>query len=159
MAKKTTTRKGHPRTRRAGGEQDTTTAVHATTADGLDIVLIDRLRVALLRDGDFWVAQGLEIDLAAQGNSLEEAQRQFERGLVLTLRENLRIYGKIDHVLRVAPSDVWEDLLSAKVLRARYSCVEAIKIRKSQQLPDIGELPSLPLPEYIDYYAPEDARA
>lgn len=157
MATKTTTRKARPRTRR-NEDRDATTAVHAQTEDGLDIVLIDRLRVALLRDGDFWVAQGLEIDLAAQGNTLEEAQRKFERGLVLTLRENLRIYGKIDHALRVAPAEVWQELLDARVLRARYSCVEAIDLRR-KQLPDEDEGHAMPLPAHIDYYLPELAPA
>jgi hypothetical protein len=37
------------------------------------------LSVVLLLDGDRWVAQCLDFDIAAQGQSIKEAQESFER--------------------------------------------------------------------------------
>ena len=37
------------------------------------------IRVVLLREGDFWVAQALEYDIAAQGRDIEGAKRAFLR--------------------------------------------------------------------------------
>ncbi len=42
-----------------------------------------KLRVLLLKDGEFWVAQCLEFDLAAQGSTIAEAQQSFVRTFVM----------------------------------------------------------------------------
>jgi len=118
------------------------TIVHAQTEDGTDIVKIDRLRVALMRDGNAWVAQGLEIDYAAEGDSIEEVKRQFQTGLMLTLRENVRVFGHIKNVLRAVPSDVWNTLLADSVLRQVHSQVSAYKVRQQLKSSEaVGEAP------------------
>jgi hypothetical protein len=108
----------------------TTTALHGKTSDGVDIVMIDKLRVALTRDGNAWVAQGLEIDYAAEGTSVEDAKEQFQTGLMLTLRENIRVFGHIKGVLRVVPQDVWYALMAENVLRQVHSQISAHKVSR-----------------------------
>src|SRR5579863_5371997 len=57
------------------------TAIHAKHSDGnRHIVGIGNLRVIIVPDGKLWFAQGLEIDYAVQGNSVEDAKRQLEAG-------------------------------------------------------------------------------
>lgn len=67
------------------------------------------LRVLLVQEGDVWYAQGLEIDYVAQGASLEGAQSAFERGLALTIREHLKLFGDIQRLLTPAPRAVWDE--------------------------------------------------
>lgn len=96
-----------------------TSALHASTTDGLNLVSIGNLRVIVKNDGDRWSAQGLEIDYAVDGGSLDDVTREFAHGLALTLDENLRIFGHIRNVLKIAPPDVWneffEDALHEKL--------------------------------------------
>ena len=102
--------------------KDTPTAVHAITHEGDHIVGIGDLRVVLLEEEGAWYAQGLELDYIAQGRSIEEAKENFERGLHVTVRENLRIHGTIRPLLVPAPSSVWSDWLDpgARTRRFRY---------------------------------------
>lgn len=72
---------------------------------------IGNLRVVLANHGDHWTAQGLEIDYCAVGTSLAEAQKRFEMGLSATISVNLKEYGTIEHMLRIAPVDVWQQFL------------------------------------------------
>ena len=131
----------------------TTTALHGKTANGVDIVMIDKLRVALTRDGNAWVAQGLEIDYAAEGSSVDEAKRQFETGLMLTLRENIRVFGHIKGVLRTVPQDVWNALMAENVLRQVHSQISAHKVgRLWKSLGGADARPMAPPVGAIDYY-------
>ncbi len=78
----------------------------------------------LLKTETFWYAQGLEIDYAAQGNSLEEVKERFSRGLTLTINEHLTIHGTIKHMLVPAPPDVWVEFIESKGhLKEKYSLV------------------------------------
>ena len=69
-------------------------------------------------DGERWSAQGLEIDYAVDGGSFEDVTNEFAHGLALTIDENLRVFGHIRNVLKVAPAQVWaeffEDTLQDK---------------------------------------------
>src|SRR5665213_1188256 len=97
-----------------------TLAVHLAHPDGEHhIVGIGNIRVILIPDGNRWFAQGLEIDYAAQGNSVSEAKKQFEDGLTATIEEHLRVYGNIDKVLRVAPNEAWQILYDNGAVRNR----------------------------------------
>ncbi|MGH8247905.1 MAG: hypothetical protein ACREUU_15905, partial [Gammaproteobacteria bacterium] len=87
------------------------TAFHGKAEDGTHVVGIGNLRVILFQEGDLWFAQGLEIDYASQGDSLEDVKKQFEDGLGATIEEHLRVYGNIDKILNVAPSEVWKEML------------------------------------------------
>ncbi|MBA5779545.1 hypothetical protein H2509_20635 [Stappia sp. F7233] len=45
------------------------------------------IRVVIFREGDHYIAQGLEVDLCAQGRDLEEAEKRFGVVLRAELRE------------------------------------------------------------------------
>ena len=96
-------------------------AIHLKAKDGENhVVGIGNLRVVIVPDGPFWFAQGLEIDYAVQGNTIEDAKKQFEDGLESTIEEHLRQHGNIRMLLNVAPNQVWNELLhdpSAKLTR------------------------------------------
>lgn len=86
-----------------------TVAIHLQHDDGEHhAVGIGNLRVIIHNDDGSYFAQGLEIDYAAQGDSVEEVKKNFEDGLHATLRQHLKMFGKIDGILRVAPQDVWQ---------------------------------------------------
>ena len=96
------------------------TAVQTSFKEGEPVVGIGNLRVLIVPDGKHWYAQGLEIDYGAQGDSIEDAQRNFERGLFSTIDLNLRINGNIDSLLRFAPSSVLREAKANKDSIKRY---------------------------------------
>ena len=93
-------------------------AVHATVhAGGEDvhhIVGLGNIRVIIVPDGAAFFAQGLEIDYAAQGSTVDETKRNFEIGLEDTIQHHLTIYGSIKALLQPAPASVWQELLPDK---------------------------------------------
>jgi hypothetical protein len=100
------------------------TAFHGKAKDGRDVVEVKNLRVIIVKDDDVWFGQGLEIDYAVQGSSPSDVKKKFERGLCATIHENLKAFGHIENMLRLAPQDVWNDLFynpSRKL--AEYSSV------------------------------------
>ena len=112
-----------------------TTAFHGKAEDGSDVVGIGNLKVVILQEGEVWFAQGLEIDYAAQGSDLEDVKKHFEDGLCATIHENLRVYGNIEKMLKVAPPSVWKDLyLNAKAIRKFYSQI-SVHSELQQALP------------------------
>jgi hypothetical protein len=87
-------------------------AFHGQSSDGSHhVVGIGNLRVVIVPDGDFWFAQGLEIDYAVQGSSEAEVKKNFEYGLQATVNAHLTIHGTIEGLLKVAPPDVWKEFL------------------------------------------------
>lgn len=100
--------------------QDTTTAVHAITHGGDHIVGIGDLRVVLVEEEGTWYAQGLELDYVSQGSSIDKAKKNFEHGLHVTIRENLRIHGTIKPLLVQAPESVWSDWLDPDARTKRF---------------------------------------
>lgn len=60
------------------------------------------IRVLVLRDGDIFVAQGLEYDIAAQGRSEDEAKRRLLIALKAELAE-ARERGEAEIALAPAP--------------------------------------------------------
>jgi hypothetical protein len=94
---------------RVKGNSPQTTAVHST--DGkTHIVGIGNLRVIICHESDAWFAQGLEIDYAASGHSVEEVKKNFEKGLKGTIDLNIKMHCDIEHFLKVAPQNVWREL-------------------------------------------------
>lgn len=104
-----------------------TTAWHAEDGTHMHhVVGIGNLRVILVPDGDFWFAQGLEIDYAAQGKSKPDAKRKFENGLLSTIQQHLKIHGSIEKLLKIAPPAVWKEFLYDPAGQANfYSQVSA----------------------------------
>jgi hypothetical protein len=106
-----------------------TVAFHEAKQDGTHVVGIGNLHVMIVPDGDCWFAQGIQIDYAAQGSTLEDAKVQFEDGLKATIHEHLRIYGNIEKMLRVAPNAVWQEFVFApRGARKLYSQISTHKI-------------------------------
>jgi len=97
-------------------------AVHATHKDGVHhLVGFGNIRVVIVPDGASFFAQGLEIDYAAQGSSIEEVKKHFEIGLEATIQQHLKIYGNIKSLLQPAPPAIWQELVPEKTaLHNRY---------------------------------------
>jgi hypothetical protein len=99
-------------------------AFHGETNDGTNVVGIGNLRVVILEDDGTWFAQGLEIDYAAQGDSLEGVKKNFEEGLCATIHLHLKTYSTIERLLKSAPSSVWKEMLYSELSGLqRYSQV------------------------------------
>lgn len=90
-------------------------ALHASDKDGVHhLVGFGNIRVIIIPDGAAYFAQGLEIDYAAQGSTVEEVKKNFEVGLEATIQQHLKIYGNIKGILQPAPPDVWQELVPEK---------------------------------------------
>ena len=56
-----------------------------------------------------WTAQGLEIDYGGEGTSYEDVRSRFERGLLGTAVEHMKLFGNVNKMIESAPDDVWRD--------------------------------------------------
>ena len=79
-----------------------------------DSFQIEGLRVVVWQNDDGWMAQGLEIDYAAGGVSIDDVMERFATGLALTLRENQKAFGTVDRVLKPAPEELWKPFLNGQ---------------------------------------------
>jgi len=61
------------------------------------------LTVVISRDGEQWFAQGVQIDYATSGTSMEDVQERFVRGLAKSITMNLLEFGTLDNFLRYTP--------------------------------------------------------
>jgi hypothetical protein len=102
-----------------------TEAVHAKDGDQ-HIFGVKALRVLLIKDEASWFAQGLEIDYAACGNSVEQVKKNFEDGLEKTVHEHLVMHGAIDKLLKIAPQEAWDEYFKAQTdcVKARYTAIQ-----------------------------------
>jgi len=66
--------------------------------------------VVIVKMRDYWFAQGLDIDYAVQGGSIEEVKERFQAGLIETVRAHLNRFGTLEHFLKPAPPEVREGL-------------------------------------------------
>lgn len=85
-----------------------------------------RIRVLLFQDGDFWCAQCLDHDLAAQADSRDDLENEFERVLI----EHLHISEELgqEPFLGLAPApDLFHQMYAkAKVLPPRKISVDPV---------------------------------
>ena len=88
-------------------------AVHLQPSSDIHATHINALRVLLVRDDGGWFAQGLELDYAASGHSVEDVKHRFVQGLGATIKEHLKTHGAIERLLKVSPQDVWDLWLNA----------------------------------------------
>jgi hypothetical protein len=90
------------------------TALHMPSPDGkVHVVVINALKVFIMKDGDSWFAQGLDIDYASQGASVDDAKKNFEDGLAGTIHQHLKAYNNLSKLLKPAPPEVWQETLYA----------------------------------------------
>lgn len=105
------------------------------------------LRVVVVRDGTQWFAQGVDVDYAASGVSIEDVKQRFALGLVKSLLLNLEETGSVDRFLKYPPRDEIERLEAgpdSKKLRLSVS---------SEPFPA-----NIPLPyDRIAFYEPQAA--
>jgi hypothetical protein len=59
----------------------------------------------IIPDGDMHFAQGLEIDYAAQGASLDDVKKAFEIGLEATIQAHLKEFGTLENLVVPAPAE------------------------------------------------------
>lgn len=112
------------------------------------LVGIGNLRVFILPDGPFWFAQGLEIDYGAQGDSIEDAKRNFEMGLEATIDMHLKLNGTIENLLEPAPPEV---------LREAVRELDSLQLYWQISAHEVGRQSQLALPfGGIDYWAPKE---
>jgi hypothetical protein len=78
------------------------------------LVKVGALRVLIHPDGDGWYAQGIEIDYAATGGSVDEVKHNFEIGLARTIDLHLERWGTVKNLLKFAPPSEWEELLGGQ---------------------------------------------
>jgi len=77
-------------------------------------VAIWNLSVLIVPDGEFWFAQGLEINYGAQGDTVEDAKQNFQNGLLATINQHLRVHGNIEKILRFAPPEILREAAKYK---------------------------------------------
>lgn len=75
------------------------------------VVTLLGLQVIIAPDGDQWVAQAMEIDYAAGGDSKEDVRQRFQDGLEATIGEHFKRFGGIDDLLTPPPASYWRDLV------------------------------------------------
>ncbi|OLE46680.1 MAG: hypothetical protein AUG46_08930 [Acidobacteria bacterium 13_1_20CM_3_58_11] len=104
-----------PQAKKAGSD-DSYKTLHVPSPDGqLHVVLVKALKVVILKDGDLWFAQGLDVDYASQGTSVDDAKQNFENGLAATIHQHLKAYGNLSKFLKPAPPNVWQETLYASL--------------------------------------------
>jgi hypothetical protein len=123
---------------RNGNEMPVKTKLRATTKSGakaahvanknVEGVAIWNLSVLIVPDEDFWFAQGLEIDYGAQGDTPEDAQVNFQAGLLATVCQHLRVHGNIERLLKFAPSEILIEAAKNKPLIKRFTQVSIHEI-------------------------------
>lgn len=115
-----------------------TEAIHAKKGDE-HLFGVKALHVLIIKDGDGWFAQGLEIDYASAGSSVAEAKKTFETGLEKTVHEHLIMHGGIEKLLKVAPQEAWEEYNKTQpdCLKTAYSAVQFHTV-KNKTLPFTG---------------------
>ena len=133
-----------------GAGKHGTKAAHIKLSDGAQAVGIGNLTVLIVRDGNFWVAQGIEIDYAAHGSTVEEAKTNFEEGLTLTIEQNLRVYQTIEKILCPAPSSVQLEALRLKDSVESYGQVSFHSAATVKQM-------GFPFYDTISYVGPKAA--
>jgi len=86
-------------------------AIHADIDGEHHLVGFGNLRVVIVEDDGSWFAQGIDIDYAAQGESIEEVKENFSRGLRATINQHLCSHSNIRNLLKGAPPEICQHLL------------------------------------------------
>ena len=117
-----------------------TRAIHLED-NGHSAVMVWNLSVLIVPDDKFWFAQGLEINYGAQGDSIEEAQENFQEGLLATINQHLRMHGNIEKLLTFAPSEILKEAAQHKASIKSFGQVsfhEVLDDEAQQSIPFTG---------------------
>ena len=71
-----------------------------------NLIFFDNLTVILRTDGEYWLAQSLEINYFAYAKTIAKAKENFKIGLIETIKANFKAYGNITSLLKWAPPHV-----------------------------------------------------
>ena len=113
-------------------------ALQASSDSGDHAVGIANIRVLITQDGPFWLAQGVEIDCFAQGDTPEEAMENFGLGFASTVELYLEHHESIGPMLKWAPVDVYRPLMEG--IEYRFTHVSLHEIAPDQKL-EVADLP------------------
>ena len=110
------------------------TALQLDAPDGSRLACLENLRVLITKEDGVWLAQGLEIDYAIDGDSLADVKKRFEDGLTMTITSNLRVHNSINPLLQVAPQKIWNQWNDAKntLRRFKHSTILVTPQRQSE---------------------------
>jgi hypothetical protein len=97
------------------------------------VVALGNLRVLITKEDGTWIAQGLEIDYAIDGESLKDVKQRFMMGLSMTVESHLRVYNSIDNLLKVAPPEVWAEYFAERNTLRRFEHSQVTAVSKLQQ--------------------------
>ena len=100
---------------------------HINDGGGKHAIVVNDLRVMLLKDGDNWFAKGLDIDYASAGATVDEAKKNFETGFAQTIKEYLLMYGDLSKFMQGAPEEVWEEFLNPPP-ETQYLAVSSVQL-------------------------------
>lgn len=108
-------------------------------ADEMDVRLLFALKVAVGKEtdevhGQVWYAQGLDVDFAASGESLEDVQRRFSRGLHSTIEAHLYKYGDASRLQRT-PRSVWKRFFDDDMYDVHLIGVESFPDAQAEDFP------------------------
>lgn len=105
------------------------------------VVGIGALRVVIRPDGDLWYAQGIEIDYAATGGTVEEVKHDFEIGLARTIDLHLERWGTIERLLKFAPASEWEALRGGQSYKFSITLAHSVPtVNEKTPFPSIAYL-------------------
>jgi len=107
--------------------EPTPSVKHITDGIGKHAIVVNDLRVMLLKDGDNWFAQGLDIDYASAGATVDEAKKNFETGFAKTIKEYLVMYGNLSKFMQSAPEEVWQEFLNPPP-ETQYLAVSSVQL-------------------------------
>jgi len=119
--------------------------VHHVAGDGAHHVAVYNLRVLISRDGDSWIAEGVDIDYAADGASPDEARARFERGLAKSVKAHLAKFGNLRKLVQPAPDDTrkrFENAVPPDEVQHSHTTVMAVPMPAEikQSLPRFGDI-------------------
>lgn len=114
-------------------------AHHAHVGDHHAVGVLS-LRVLLVEDTSGWFAQGLDIDYAASGLTVDEVKKSFEVGFCATVHEHLVMHGSIDRLLKPADQDVWKEFYESRK-GLQFSCIQLHSLAEDCDSQETLELP------------------
>jgi len=86
---------------------------HVANEDGTHDVEV-AIRVWVYEQGGAWVAQGLDVNYVAAGESAEDAAERFAKGFMETVAAYLQEFNSIEEFVKPAPREVFQAFLNTQ---------------------------------------------